>query len=168
MVFFIRPFLALPRENNYPGIPRVAQLWEDGYSSGEDSYTANSIVTAFSYEGSIPPIPQSSHTSESTHKTVNKEKQGSTPTILNQVLTNEQGSNWADRIREYSQPSMQNRPHSPSSSSYQSDLISDKASSRAEVAELKTKMSELTTSFEVQRTELIAFFKEEMPKSLSE
>jgi hypothetical protein len=163
------PTEALPREGLYPGIPRVAPLMEDGYSSGEDSYMATSIATAFAFEGPLPSMDNDRHLTQSIPQ---PDRSTRPPQTIQQGVpagVNINGSDtWADRLRASDQPSTQNRSFSPSASSHQSDLISDLASSRAEVADLKKQMSELTTSFEVQRTELIALFKEEMSKSLTE
>ena len=47
------PSEAQPRKGQYPDKPMVAPRHEDGYSSGEGSYMAKSIATAFSYKRSI-------------------------------------------------------------------------------------------------------------------
>ncbi|KAI2498957.1 hypothetical protein MHU86_15520 [Fragilaria crotonensis] len=151
-----------PRDDQYLGEPRVAILEEDGYSSGEDTYTAKSIATAFSYEGSIPafrdlPI----HPDQATQQ---RNQQG----LPSSVQATEIGT-WADRVRGNNGITNTNHQVSTSIQSQStSDLISDLASSRAEVEELRTQMSELTASFETQRAELVTFFKEEMARSLSE
>ncbi len=162
------PTEAMPREGQYPGSPRVAPLMEDGYSSGEDSYMANSIATAFSFEGPLPPMEDDGMSYNPNRRYEARNAPVPQQDVPAAVRLNECDT-WADRLRASAgSPLMQNRPFSPSVNSSQSDLLSDLASSRAEVAELKQQMSELTLSFEVQRTELIALFKEEMSRSLTE
>ncbi len=152
---------AYPREGQYPDEPKLATLEEDGYSSGEDTYTAKSIATAFSYEGSIPSVQDSTNQVDESQQT----PQGIPP----KINTHERVT-WADRVRGNMGRVTHNAPHSRISdqSPNTSDLISDLASSRAKVEELRIQMSELTASFETQRAELVAFFKEEMSRSLSE
>ena len=162
------PTEAMPREGQYPGSPRVAPLMEDGYSSGEDSYMANSIATAFSFEGPLPSMEEDGMSYNPNRRSEAQNAPVPQQDVPAAVRLNECDT-WADRLRASAgSPLMQNRPFSPSVNSSQSDLLSDLASSRAEVAELKQQMSELTLSFEVQRTELIALFKEEMSRSLNE
>ena len=157
---------AMPRDGQYPGNPRVTPLMEDGNSSGEESYMANSIATAFSFEGSIPPIEEDRQSN--TSKLSNNKQQSRKFSDKVPVGENAQERDtWADRLRASSSPPTKNLPFSPSASSNHSDLISDLASSRAEVADLKLQMEELTTSFEAQRNELIALVKEEMSRSLT-
>jgi hypothetical protein len=163
------PTEALPRDGLYPGDPRVAPLMEDGYSSGEDSFMATSIATAFAFEGTIPPMEDDGNINHSFPKNDStRQPQKTFPQGVSVGVNFNECDTWADRLRANGTPSPQGRSFSPSASSNQSDLISDLASSRVEVADLKKQMAELTTSFEVQRSELIAFFKEEMSKSLTE
>lgn len=156
------PNEAQPRDGQYPGKPMVAPIDADGYSSGEDTYMARSIATAFSYEGSIPTVMDNMTYADDTQQQVSH----GIPTSVNAPAN----GTWADRVRGNStgSPSTQQHVFSQVHSNHTSDLISDLASSRAEVEELKTQLTELTVSFETQRAELVAFFKDEMARSLSE
>jgi uncharacterized membrane-anchored protein YhcB (DUF1043 family) len=154
------PLEARPREGQYPDDPMVAPLHEDGYSSGDGLYMAKSIATAFSYEGSVPSF------ADDTNRTDNPDtlQRGSPPSVQGK----ETGT-WADRVRQNQKNDLADFASIPHPSlQNEVDLISDLASSKAEVAELKTQITELTKSFETQRSELLEFFKEEMTRSLAE
>jgi hypothetical protein len=123
---------------------------------------AKSIATAFSYEGSISPVNDDENIVEPISK--HRQQQG----VPSNVQENKNNT-WANRVRGNLIPASAVKPFAQSSRLQHSpDLISDLASSRAEVAELKTQISELTANFATQRTELIAFFKDEMARNLSD
>jgi hypothetical protein len=152
---------AHPREGQYRDEPKVAPLEEDGYSSGEDTYTAKSIATAFSYEGSIPSFNDNMNQSEDSQHFQHG---------VSFSAHAQENATWADKVRGNMLGSKSANTHGvlPVSPQNTSDLVSDLASSRAEVEELKLQMTELTASFETQRAELVAFFKDEMARSLLE
>ena len=153
------PTDARPSEDAYPGPPCVAPLSEDGYSSGEDSYMNLSINTALSYEGSVL------SDTESYNNLSSVSSRHSPPTGFNRQPPHVHGFNWSTRSYENTMlptstataASNRQEEFSPPPS----DTISELESSRAEIEELRSRITELTTAFATEKTELRVSFEKE-------
>jgi hypothetical protein len=119
--------------------PEVAHINADDYSSGEDTYMTDSINTALSYDSVSSDLTNNdSHASESNYPKA--------------------PSTWASRIRANLQVPTQFKQHPlpPSTATtvpIQDDLISDLASSKAEVDELKRKILIMEAEKETEKLE---------------
>jgi hypothetical protein len=123
----------------YPEPPEVGMINSDIYSTGEGTYMTESANTAMSYD------------SVSLDLTNNGESQASDPS---QTGLPKASSSWAARIRG----SMLQTPNPPKvtvspSIAVNDELISDLVSSRAEVDELKQKMSQIVKDKENAKIE---------------
>ena len=115
----------------FPGTPEVAPIKADGYSSGEGTYMSSSINTAMSYTRELSDLTNTtSHTGPSASNSIANQLPRASP-------------NWAARIQEAIEKKSPANVSIPSHSQMDPSLISDLASSRAEVDDLRRQLSTL-------------------------
>ncbi|KAI2495318.1 hypothetical protein MHU86_19217 [Fragilaria crotonensis] len=128
----------------YSGIPEVAPLNSDGFSSGNGTYLSASVNTAMSYDSAVPDWTFANTTDESeTTSQTNQSKQLS----------------WAERVKGSNlntKPFSENNSTTPTSAAITIDdeLLSDLASSRAEVDDLRRKVDRLEEDKEKHRKDM--------------
>jgi hypothetical protein len=123
-----------------PGAPAVASLFTDGCSSGEETYMSSSINTAMSYMSTI-----SDNDAEFEKPTVIEMKD-------NPRVTEAGQKTWAQRTRgnQAHENPQSSTPTTTQGTMNDKDYLSDLASSRAEVEELKKEISAFEESLERQ------------------
>jgi hypothetical protein len=133
---------AKPRTNRFPGDPEVAPIMSDGDSSGEDSYYSTSVNTAMSYDSVSSDI-----TTDLSQKT------SDTNTGVDQSTT----TSWAGKVKSGAQPNQAvNTAENPSAvqqTTTTASLVSDLASSRAEVDDLKVQLAKIQAQQEAESKE---------------
>ena len=130
------------RTLKFAGKPEVAAINSDGYSSGEGSYMTDSVNTAMSYGSDLSDLTHLESSSQEQHKEGNAFPQAP--------------AGWAARIRESLQIKEVGYSTSDTTTpttSGNEELISDLASSRAEVDDLKQKMAQLEMDKDLARRE---------------
>ena len=131
---------AKSRTNRLPGEPEVAPIMSDGDSSGEDSYYSTSVNTAMSYDSVSPDITNDlSQTTNATNKD-------------NQSITS-----WAEKVKSGSQPNQASTtaetPKTVQHTTVTASLVSELASSRAEVDNLKVQLVKIQAQQEAESKE---------------
>jgi hypothetical protein len=129
---------AKPSADTYPGPPEVAPLYSDENSSGEETYLSASVNSAMSYASVLSDwtfTDKSSPPDDNSTGTANSKSPPTVPT-------------WSDRVQGLStkQNSVANTTPTvttPSQITIDEELISDLASSRAEVDDLRRKVHNL-------------------------
>jgi hypothetical protein len=124
---------AKPTLSRYPGPPEVAPLYSDGNSSGDVTYHSASVNTAMSYSSALSDWTF-------TEKSDDDSTGNATPAA----------PSWADRVQGFSSSSSKKSADrtnptvtTPSQITTDEELISDLASSRAEVEDLRRKVQNL-------------------------
>ena len=134
---------AKPHPDRFPGDPEVAQIMSDGYSSGEDSYYSSSVNTAMSYDSVTSDITNDFSKDTTATNTDDKTEKS-----------------WAQRVqdgpKDPAKSSPKDAPKSVTPNMVEGSLVSDLASSRAEVDDLKAKLSRMQVEQETERKELAA------------
>ena len=134
---------AKPHPDRFPGDPEVAQITSDGYSSGEDSYYSSSVNTAMSYDSVTSDI--TNDFSKNTTETTTDDKTE---------------KSWAQRVKGSSKDSAKattkDAPTVVNPNMVEGSLVSDLASSRAEVDDLKNKLARMQADQEAERKEQAA------------
>jgi hypothetical protein len=127
------PSDAKPNPDRYPGDPEVAPLPTDVYPGGEDSYFSASVNTAMSYDTLTSDITNDFSQNTTDQATTTAEGQDTTYADKVKGIPTTQKSTPLETIDQpiSVQPTIE------------ASLISDLASSRAELEALKTKMSRL-------------------------
>jgi flagellar biosynthesis GTPase FlhF len=130
---------AKPHPDRFPGDPEVAQIMSDGYSSGEDSYYSSSVNTAMTYDSVSSDI--TNEFSKNTSVTNTDEKTEKT---------------WSQRVKDgpkdpAKSTTIKDAPKSVNPNVIEGSLVSDLASSRAEVDDLKTQLSRMQDEQETER-----------------
>jgi hypothetical protein len=132
---------AKPRSNRFPGDPEVAPIMSDGDSSGEDTYYSTSVNTAMSYDSVSSDI-----TNDFSLKTVDTSK-----------VDQSSNASWAGKVKAGSQPnqasSKAEAPQTVQQTTSTASLVSDLASSRAEVDELKVQLAKIQAQQEAESQE---------------
>ena len=132
---------AKPRTNRFPGEPEVAPIMSDGDSSGEDSYCSTSANTAMSYDS----VSSSDITNDFSQKTTDASK------------GDQSNSSWADKVKSGLQPNhvlaAAEAPKIIQQTTTTASLVSDLASSRAEVYDLKVQLAKIQAQQESERKE---------------
>ena len=161
------------REDRYPYPPGVAGVSRDGYSSGEDSYMSHSVNTALSYDT----------ITDDEHRFMQQPQMHQENRRFNTSLAPDDFMTWADHARRapnLPHPSMITAPDQSGDNrpSIEEEVLSDLASSRAEVEELRKEVirmaerqeeqrNELIRAHEAQKVEMMQMFREQMEKALS-
>ena len=131
---------ARPSPHRFPGEPEVAPIMSDGDSSGEDSYYSTSVNTAMSYDSVSSDI-----TNDFSQKT-NDESKG-----------DQSNTSWAAKVKSGSQPNQASTaadaPKAVHQTTTTASLVSDLASSRAEVDDLKVQLAKIQAQQESERKE---------------
>jgi hypothetical protein len=124
-----------PNPQRYAGPPQVSPLDSDDYSQGEQSYMTISVNTALSYASAL------SDEENSLPDDVTATNSGSTPPIPKTVPK----PSWAEAAsrRSSAATSSGSGAQSQANRSKEDDLVSDLASSRAEVEELRAQVVQL-------------------------
>ena len=159
------PSDAQPCKDVYPGLPCVAAIAEDGYSSGEDSYMNLSINTALSYDCSTSDMDYYSRAKSSEYSRSSSSYYNNAAGIPSKVQTDHNAS-WASRL---GMPiaSLNAMKHAPDavppriSSPNQSEATSELLSSRTEVEEMRNQLKEVTQAFALEKEELLKNFAKE-------
>ena len=134
---------AKPTQDRFPGTPEVAPIMSDGYSSREDSYYSSSVNTALSYDSVSSDI--------------------TTDTSIKSTVTNNDDKtepSWAQRVSNGATPDKGSTPPPGAPNSVQpnpidASIISDLASSRAEVEDLKAQLSKMQVQQDTERQEQV-------------
>ena len=131
---------AKPRTNRFPGEPEVAPIMSDGDSSGEDSYYSTSVNTAMSYDSVSSDI-----TNDFSQQTTEASK------------GDQSNSTWAEKVKSGPQPTQVSTaaeaPKLIQQTTTTASLVSDLASSRAEVDDLKVQLAKIQAQQESERKE---------------
>ena len=136
---------ARPNPQRYAGPPQVSPLDSDEYSTGEQSYMTISVNTALSYASTLS--DEEGSVIDNTEPTTSRQKPP-IPTHVNKPT-------WAEAASRSSSSAKSsgggNQPRSNPTND--DDLVSDLASSRAEVEELKAQVAQLRD--DKQRTDAL-------------
>lgn len=124
--------------------PEVAPLFSDGYSSGEGTYLSSSINTAMSYAATMSEDSASDNAPSIIDLTAKEPSDRSSS----------RSRTWAQRVKGTSRSASASEAPSTSQTTYDEEYMSDLASSRAEVEELKMKLHQFEVSKESYQREL--------------
>jgi hypothetical protein len=134
---------AKPHPDRFPGDPEVAQIMSDGYSSGEDSCYSSSVNTAMSYDSVTSDV-----TNDFSKDTTETNTDDKTET------------SWAQRVKGGpkvpANSTPKDAPKVVNPNLVNGSLVSDLASSRAEVDDLKNQLARMQADQEAERKEQAA------------